>query len=96
MIDKFDGMNNDKTQFLIYTGKDGKISLNVRLMIQYGLLNNRWRTCFSRLGRMWLSISNTFMRKKNWKKVQLVGNSDRFKQKGTDRSKESCLSTISI
>lgn len=31
MIDKFDGMNNDKTQFLIYTGKDGKISLNVRL-----------------------------------------------------------------
>ncbi len=31
MIDKFDGMNNDKSQFLIYTGKDGKISLNVRL-----------------------------------------------------------------
>ena len=31
MIDKFDGMNNDKTQFLIYKGKDGKISLNVRL-----------------------------------------------------------------
>ncbi len=31
MEDKFDRINNDKRQFLIYTGKDGKMSLNVRL-----------------------------------------------------------------
>ena len=63
---------DEKNKIIIYTDDSGLTKIDVKLEDE-----TLWLT----QAQMWWNISNTYMRKANYRKWQLVGLSDRFAKK---------------